>query len=439
MGALPNIPRVYTALAEWLACMIFILPAHKRRGWKSIVLFSLIGQIILQEISGMMPLFLWIPGMIFNVIWMYFTIQLTIKSNYRYAIYLCSKAFIFAEFTASFTWQIYAQFLWNPKQQINIISVSFMLLLCALLITGFYYFESKLSSQYMQNNMSNKDIFTVILTAIMIFSMSNVGFVFNTAENNIHISTTIFITRTLVNLSGILIIYLQDKQKHELGLLSELNSINNMFQTQYEQYIAYRESSEQINQKFHDLKYQIDIIRAETELPKREAYLEEMSQVLSNYSVNISTGNGIIDTILTRKNSYCVENDITFTCIVDGKLLNHLDVMDTVSLLGNALDNAVEAVEKNPIKEERLINLRVFRKNNFILIHLENYTKRNIDLSEGLPKTTKSNKDYHGFGIKSIQYITDKYNGNMSIQHKNNWFSLKILLPIERENAHSEE
>lgn len=439
MENLPNIPRLYTAIAEWLTCLLFILPASKRKNWIPLLGLALVGQILLQSFAGTWPLFFWIPGMILNVVWMYITIIITTNINPRNAIYICSKAFIFAEFIASLAWQLFCHMLWTPQRTISAISFAFMSLVYLLLILCSSVLEKRSGNISAQTEMSTKDIFIAVFTVIIIFSMSNVGFVLSISTNHFSSPTTIFVTRTLVNLCGICILYLQDKQKHELRLLTEINAINNMFQTQYEQYIAYRESSEQINQKFHDLKYQIDIIRAEKELPKKEAYLSEMSQVLNAYSVSINTGNGIIDTILTRKNAYCVDHEITFTCIVDGKLLDHLDIMDTVALFGNALDNAIEAVEKNKKKEERLINLRVFRKEQFIMFLIENYCNEVIDLSTGLPETTKSNKDNHGFGIKSIQFITDKYNGNMNLTYKDKWFSLKILFPFNAINTNKNE
>ncbi|WP_233638279.1 ATP-binding protein [Carnobacterium maltaromaticum] len=99
-------------------------------------------------------------------------------------------------------------------------------------------------------------------------------------------------------------------------------------------------------------------------------------------------------------------------------------------MFGNALDNAIEAVLRNAELEQRLVNLRVSKRGDFVIILVENYVPDLDELSEGLPETTKTNKDYHGYGLKSIDYIAGKYEGNMNVSVKNNWFLLKVLLPL---------
>jgi len=223
---------------------------------------------------------------------------------------------------------------------------------------------------------------------------------------------------------------MQENQQYEHHLQNELKAVNNIFQNHYEQYVAYKESASLIERKVHDLKHQIETIRSEENIEKKEAYLEEMTKAINTFSSDIHTGNGILDTILSRKNSYCLEQDIRFTCIVEGKLLSFLDTMDICSLFGNALDNAIEAVLRNAELEQRLVNLRVSKRGDFVIILVENYVPDLDELSEGLPETTKTNKDYHGYGLKSIDYIAGKYEGNMNVSVKNNWFLLKVLLPL---------
>jgi len=71
----------------------------------------------------------------------------------------------------------------------------------------------------------------------------------------------------------------------------------------------------------------------------------------------------------------------------------------------------------------------VFDQNDFIMLRFENYYEEDLKFEDGLPKTTKSNSDYHGYGIKSIKATAEKYGGNMTINTSNNWFVIRILLP----------
>lgn len=87
-----------------------------------------------------------------------------------------------------------------------------------------------------------------------------------------------------------------------------------------------------------------------------------MEQEIRSYEAQNKTGNEVLDTILTSKSLYCQQHGITLTCVADGAALDFMDTMDLCSLFGNALDNAIESVEKLPDSEQRLIHLVVTRK-----------------------------------------------------------------------------
>ena len=91
------------------------------------------------------------------------------------------------------------------------------------------------------------------------------------------------------------------------------------------------------------------------------------------------------------------------------------------------MDNAIYATLKVKDPEERLINLKVHKANGFVYIIKNSYEREITFGKDGLPITTNPDKNYHGFGMKSISYIVDKYNGNLSIAVEDNVFNLNIL------------
>lgn len=135
---LPNIPRIYTALAEWFACLIIILSFPKKKQWLFKLLLGLIGQIALQLFVGNWPLLFWIPGIILNVCWMMFILSIVSTIQTKMIYYYCCKAFILAEFVASLAWQLYCSFIFERYVFNCIFSFSFMLIsyltLCFLFI-----------------------------------------------------------------------------------------------------------------------------------------------------------------------------------------------------------------------------------------------------------------------------------------------------------------
>lgn len=435
MDLFPDIPRIYTALSEWIACFILVLQFSKgkRRNHFYIYLTLMgIGQVLLQLFVGTWPLFFWILGMILNVGWMLLTFIVTIQCRSITYIYLTCKAFILAEFMASLSWFLYCYiFLYSGYLSNQLIEITFMTFSYVILSLCYYYIEKFSKHTLSYKHLKKKDIGTILLTATIIFTISNIGFVLSNTSFAFGDLLPIFILRSSINLCGILLIYIQENQRYENYLNEELSSISNVFHSQYEQYEAYKESSQLIDRKFHDLKHQLEAIELEESSQKRQDYVNQLKEDLSKYQANIKTGNAIADVILTRKNAYCIENNITFTCIMDGTLLNFMETMDLCSLLGNTLDNAIESTMTLVEQEKRLINLRVRKKANFVLYSVENYSETSLDYENDLPKTTKKNKDYHGYGLKSTAYIAEKYNGNLSIKYEDNWFKLNVLIPVE--------
>ena len=158
------------------------------------------------------------------------------------------------------------------------------------------------------------------------------------------------------------------------------------------------------------------MLRSETDPEKRNEFLNHMEDEIRQYEAQNKTGNKVLDTVLTSKSLYCAKHGITFTCVADGTLLDFMDIMDICSIFGNALDNAIECELKIADKEKRLIHVTVSQQK----------------VKEGRFLTTKKEKEFHGYGIKSIRYTVNKYDGAVSIDTKENWFDLKILIPMKK-------
>ena len=112
--------------------------------------------------------------------------------------------------------------------------------------------------------------------------------------------------------------------------------------------------------------------------------------------------------------------------------MDFINAIDLYAILGNALDNAMEAVEKFKHEEKRQIDVMIYRQQNFLVMNVINPIKGNLVYEEELPVSTKGDKRFHGFGLKSIRYIVKKYDGFLNISEEDGCFSLKILIPIPK-------
>ena len=142
------------------------------------------------------------------------------------------------------------------------------------------------------------------------------------------------------------------------------------------------------------------------------------------------TGNAALDVILTEKMLSCNQSGIKLGCIADGKSLDFMREDDVYSLFGNLIDNAIEAVSQLDEKK-RVIGFKVRAVENLLSVNVHNYYEKPITFVGGIPQTTKADKKYHGYGMKSIQYICRKYGGDLSINAENNVFNINILFSLD--------
>lgn len=225
------------------------------------------------------------------------------------------------------------------------------------------------------------------------------------------------------------VLYLQNELFKKSMMRQELAVMNLLWKKEQEQYELARENIALINQKCHDLKHQIRAIR-NLSREEMDRYLEEIEDSVRIYEAIVKTGNEVLDTILTEKSLYCKERGIVVSCVADGSQMDFIDTVDLYAILGNALDNAVEAVEKFKHAEKRQIDVLIYRQQKFLVMNIINPLKGELVYEEELPVTTKGDRQYHGFGLKSMRYLVKKYDGFLNVSTEDGCFFLKILIPI---------
>src|SRR5690606_37306087 len=279
-------------------------------------------------------------------------------------------------------------------------------------------------------NVKHRELWSTVIIGAAVFGISNLSFVSRQTPFSGQYAQEILNIRTLVDLGGFAILFAYHIQLNELRIRHELKAMQNILQHQYSQYQQSKESIELINLKYHDLKNQIIALRAEEDADKRNAYLKKMEDEIKFFEAQNKTGNHVLDTLLASKNMFCIKNGITLTCVADGSLLNHMDVIDICTIFGNALDNAIEYEQRVDEEDKRLIHVSVFAHRGFIMIRIENYFEGELELEGDLPITTKPDTLNHGYGLKSIRYTVEKYGGVVNIGQQDNWFELKVLIPM---------
>ena len=189
---------------------------------------------------------------------------------------------------------------------------------------------------------------------------------------------------------------------------------------------------ETINRKCHDLKYQVAALRDAPD-EERHVLAGELQRDINIYENLVQTGNAALDNTLSEKCLVCESKQIRFTCNVDGAALSFMDAVDIYALFGNAVDNAIECVSKYHEPAKRSILLRSHRQGNIIKIHIENTCTEPVLWKNDLPQTSKHDRENHGYGVRSMQYIVQKYGGHLRFSQnlQASLFNTDILFPLK--------
>lgn len=437
--AVVNTPGYYYAISYWLSAfvMVTVEGRGKRDLWR--YLYSILSFVsiflVMYFTDGIKQIF-FIPLMlsVFGLMLLY--IKVAGELPWKETGFFCAKAFINAEFAASLCWQIHyfytgdfagkqpgtsEQMLWR---------ILHLVLVYFLVYFIIYIIECYLKKDIEELQITSRELLVVYVVTAAVYCISNLSYVDEKSLFSGGTAMDVFIIRTLADLSGMAVLYAYHIQVKEIQLRFEKDTLRNIMNMQYTNYKLSRESIDIVNQKYHDLKHQIHLLKSGTDSEKSGEYLEQMEREIKSYETQNKTGNKVLDTILTSKSMHCQRHGIELKFMGEGQLLDFMEDMDISALFGNMLDNAIESVVKIKEREKRLIALHVIQDRQFIRIRTENYCEEDVQFQDGLPITTKKDRRFHGYGMKSMKTIVEKYGGSVVADKTDNWFELKILIPM---------
>ena len=424
MTAVPDIPRLYTALAECLATLLYaqqLMPRYSARRSTLNSLIWMAGLAVFMQLTGSVPLVLWLPCMVAAIGSMYLFLWCTCETTPLEAGYYCARAFILAELAASVEWQLHCA-LWPQRSGRDPLAVLLLVLVYGALFAAVYWMEKRRSTQPAKLHITPLGMLMAVIMAITVFAVSNLSFV-----NNNEATMSIRYIRTLVDLAGVLILTVQHEQLREAALHSELAAMDEVLHRQYEQYKRSKEGIRLINSRYHELKIQIADIRAERDRAKQDAALARMESGIRRYEAENKTGNPVLDTLLTAKSMDCQQRGINMTSVADGSKLGFLTTRELCTLVGAPLDNAIECVTAEPDPEKRLLRVAIYDQSGCVMLRFENYCAQPVELgADGLPR----HNTHGGYDLRGVQAAAQDHDGTMTLHWADGWFTLRILLPI---------
>ena len=296
----------------------------------------------------------------------------------------------------------------------QIVEIASLVVLALLLVACWFLFirKGRITDVLGIHNLKLVIVGVVVLAAVVVL---HAQFNYRTAET---------IGRVFLILCNALSLFLIFGISGRESLAREKAEIERMLRREETLHRISKENIDLINMKCHDLKHTLRAGRAAL----TESEMQEIEAAIAMYDSFVKTGNADLDIVIAEKSMRCRGNGITISCIADGAALAFMTPGDIYALFGNALDNAIEYLE-HADPDKRVIDLSVRAKDDMVGICVENYCGAAGPIEDGLPVTSKRDKSYHGFGMKSMRYIAEKYGGRLVASCDDGKFVLSVIFP----------
>lgn len=281
---------------------------------------------------------------------------------------------------------------------VTYIVIDFYFLICVLL-----------AGKLMQVRNKNAELPSIALMIVPMSSIAIVGFI-SYVESQLGIEIVIVSMGLL--LINFLVLYLYNMLLESMTQKYENKMLEQKVHTYKTQLEVILETEQRVRQMQHDMKHHLTEIRllaGKHNDKDIEDYICNMESYMSSPKEFVYSDNQEIDSLLNYMLGRAKEEQLNISAKV--KIPQNMEHSFNINvILGNLLDNAIEAAAKS---EEKNISVSVIMNKGILRIRVENSYNGKVNRSAGRFMTTKSDKEKHGLGIQSVREIVKQYNGDI--------------------------
>jgi sensor histidine kinase YesM len=272
-------------------------------------------------------------------------------------------------------------------------------------------------------------LIVAVSAAVMLLCFLFLGFASLRGMNIVYEVATIYVV-VFVTAAPFLLVFLYDtlSAAYENKLKSALLAQEKEYY--FTQCQLMQESAEQMKAFRHDIKSQLATLKDYSIKGKSEDiedYLDSLLADIGKSETYSDTGNIAVDSIVNYKLKNVKGNNIKIDLRISIPPTLNVEAVDIVTILGNLLDNALDAVAK---VDEKIIKLDIAFDKGGLFTKIENSFDGEVKYSEEQQILTSKGEDGHGYGLKNIRQSVEKYNGYMKLTHDGNIFSTVVFLYV---------
>ncbi|MBD5459793.1 MAG: GHKL domain-containing protein [Lachnospiraceae bacterium] len=180
----------------------------------------------------------------------------------------------------------------------------------------------------------------------------------------------------------------------------------------------------------HDYHNHLQVMKAQLaagRIQEMRHYLDDLEQDLDRIDSTVKSGNLMADAILNSKLTLARKKEIRINCRAVLPASLSVEDVDLCVLLGNLLDNALEACEKIPA-DQRFLRIYMVVNRAQLYISVQNSAREELNFNERNYITQK--RGSHGLGMKRVKALTDKYEGYLTLANEPGIFAAEVTLPL---------
>ena len=309
-----------------------------------------------------------------------------------------------------------------------------ILILSRLILFAILIVISRISSKKRNNvtaDMSNKEWIQFLIFPI--FTICAVMLMVNSVMKSYHsdIVPVYYIIAIGLIVLNLVVFHLISEILEHSRKMKEAQILRQQSIGQVGLYNSMRENYNIQRQRTHEYKNQIvcmDMLMKKKDYSKLEDYIGNISDGLDAQLDMVDTNNDVVNAILNAKYYEAIKNDVLFVLKINDLSDIKVSDEDIVTILSNLLDNAIEAAKQCNVGK-RTVKIKLLSEDDVLTIAVSNTYKTEPMLTEdGYIRTTKNNKEEHGWGIRNIVATLEKYDAEYIIDYKNGEFVFSIMM-----------
>lgn len=231
---------------------------------------------------------------------------------------------------------------------------------------------------------------------------------------------------------AIIVLFISVNHSERKVLQIENRLLKQQNEIQYTNYLTLQQHDVNIHKLYHDIGNHLSTIRVlleDGDNIEARKYAENLMNKYRNIKRQYYSDNKIINAVLVSKADVLVEKNIAYNieiCVPEELTIKDIDIM---SVFSNLIDNAIENCSKVEVSN-RYINIKSATIKNYLTINITNSKSNNSIQDNKEFVTWKEDKKLHGYGLKIIQEIKEKYEGDMQCKDYGDYFTAMVMLKI---------